>query len=121
MSTSTQPSLRVCIHIEAGQYVAQCVDFDISATGTSVESALDAFVHGYIKQVLAALEVGAEPFSNMAPAPAEYLDKWRRDAQRGHKVKTRRIPGFKMVKQGRPIPAEFFGTVEACVPFHSAA
>lgn len=121
MIMRASPSLRVCIEIEDGRYVAQCVDYDISGIGDSPELAVDAFLRMYMKNILAAVSVGAEPLQNIPAAPIEYVERWRRDVRCGRPVLTRRIPPFKIMKHGQEVSADYFGAIEASIPSDIAA
>lgn len=122
MSHATYPSLRVCVEVDGDAFVAQCVDYDIAASGSDIESAIQAFIRVYMKHVLVACELGLEPLSTAPPARPEYAEKWRRAAVGGpNRIREFTIPAFAVVKQGQEVPAGFFKHLEAAVPCDIAA
>ncbi|MFN3167689.1 MAG: hypothetical protein ACE37H_11565 [Phycisphaeraceae bacterium] len=122
MDRQTSATLRVCILYQDGEYLAQCVDYDISAAGQTVDLALDEFVRTYMKFCLVAHELGVEPLADVPPAPMEYLERWRRDTQNGRRgVRRRDIPAFEIVRQDRHTSEARFGRLEASLPLDFAA
>ncbi|MEO0474744.1 MAG: hypothetical protein AAF085_02065 [Planctomycetota bacterium] len=122
MKPASSPTLRVCIEAEDGHFVAQCVDYDISAEGATIDAAIQAFIRLYMKYVLVAAELGIKLFETTPPAPQEYVDRWKRDAREGQRVYTERIPDFSILRNGVQVKAKHtFGAIEACVPAEVAA
>lgn len=121
MDSATHPSLRVIVEKHDGQFLAQCVDFDLAAAGDDVDDAIQAFIRLYMKNVLVAHELGVEPFAQTPPAPAEYAEAWKRSALHLNQIKPVRIPAFAVVKQGQSTPSHLFGQVEAAIPAEVAA
>lgn len=109
------PSLRVCVVREDGQFVAQCVDFNLAADGATVDAAIAAFIERYRQHILVAHELGVEPFADTPPPPEadHFANAWRRAALRiDRPVKRVAIPPFAIVKQGQQVPAAVFGQLE---------
>ncbi|MEM9345554.1 MAG: hypothetical protein AAGB26_02940 [Planctomycetota bacterium] len=116
MNTTASPSLRVYIEIEDGRYVAQCVDYDISAEAGSVDAAIDAFIQLYFDYISIAAKFGVEPLQHIPPAPRCYFDLWRESIHR-EEVFTRVIPAMKERKGC----VRRFRSVEFAVPVQAAA
>ena len=117
MPTLEAPTLRVCVVEEDGLFVAQCVDFNLVAGGTTVDAAIAAFIERYRQHILVAHELGVEPFADTPPPPPPEAEKlahaWRRAALRiDRPVKRVAIPPFVIVKQGQEVPADLFGQLE---------
>ena len=118
---STNP-LRVLVEAEGGGFLTQCVDYDIAGEGTTVDGAVESFIRMFIKNVLAAVQLGVEPLASVPPAPAEYAARWEQATHRiDREIKQFKIPAFAVVEKGAELPPDFFGEVEAAVPLDSAA
>lgn len=113
METRNAPSLRVCIEIEDGKYIAQCVDYDISGEGATIDIAIESFIRLYMKNVLVAVELGVEPLVHIPPAPSEYAERWRNDVLGGNRVYTKTIPAVTSTKPNASYGR--YGSVEAAV------
>ena len=61
---------------ECGHWVAQGLEFDISAQGKTIPEAMDAFVDTVAGQLMFDAERGVEPFEGFEVAPQEFQRKW---------------------------------------------
>ena len=66
--------MRVLLIKEDAVWVAQCLEHDIAAQGTTIADAKDAFVRNFAAQIAVALKYGEEPLATFAPAPKYYWD-----------------------------------------------
>jgi hypothetical protein len=57
---------------EDNAWVAQCLDFDISAHGRSIHDAKSAFGRVFIGQILLDIQHGRKPLQDVPKAPARY-------------------------------------------------
>ncbi len=97
MSEATaERSLRVCVEYEDGQYVAQCVDYDIVSFGDSPDAALTAFVRTYIKHCVVAHSLG-QTLDDAPPPPDDIAARWQTQADKGE-LRQFTIPPFTIRK-----------------------
>jgi hypothetical protein len=61
-----------------GVWLAQGVDHDISAQGTTLEHAKHTFALSLLGQVMLDIEAGREPLAGLGPPPAESLEGFER-------------------------------------------
>ena len=64
--------IRVLLTLEHATWVAQCLEFDIAAHGTTIAEAKRAVVRAFAAQVALALHYGEKPLATLKPAPQEY-------------------------------------------------
>jgi hypothetical protein len=77
MTASSGPkplNLKVLIHQESDSdgteaYIAQCLNFDLTAQGQTISEVLNSMQRVVRAQVLLSLNDGIEPFSDFEPAP----------------------------------------------------
>ena len=67
--------MRVLLFKEDTIWVAQGLDYDITAHGATPKQANEAFALAYAAQVAMALHLGEEPLANIGKAPQEYWDR----------------------------------------------
>ena len=73
--------MRVLILKEEAVFVAQCLEYDITAQGQTVVEAQDAFVRVFAAQIAVALRHGEEPLAAFERAPDYYWERFN-EAQR---------------------------------------
>lgn len=66
---------------DPGEWVAQCLQYDIGAQATSLSDLLQELQRSIINHRRIALENGLEPFACYSPAPQEYWDKWEQQTR----------------------------------------
>ena len=70
--------IRVIIYRDANLWVAQCLEHDIGAQATDLES-LEARLSAALEVELAAsLELHGSPFAGIDPAPSHFHEMWER-------------------------------------------
>ncbi|HXM94159.1 MAG TPA: hypothetical protein VOA64_07890 [Candidatus Dormibacteraeota bacterium] len=62
-------------------WVAQCLEYDVTAQGKSIEEAKLAFERTFVGQVLLDASQGKEPLAGIGQAPREYFEQFKK-AQR---------------------------------------
>lgn len=53
-------------------WVAQCLEYDLAAQGSSIREAQAAFERLFVAQLTVSLEQGVQPFEHLKPAPERY-------------------------------------------------
>ena len=66
--------MRVLLLKEETVWVAQCLEHDIAAQGSTIAEAKDAFVRAFAGQIAVALDHGEEPLATFEKAPPYYWD-----------------------------------------------
>ena len=61
---------------EDSGWVAQCLEYDITAQGKTIQDAKKAFGKTFVGQILVDLKHGKAPLQGIKKAPKEYWDKW---------------------------------------------
>ena len=73
-------SFHVLLFQEAAQqeikWVAQCVNYDLAAQGTSIDDALSSFEKIIIGQMMLDIESNKKPFEDMSETPKELKNKF---------------------------------------------
>ena len=77
-----------------GEWVAQCLEYDIAAQGKCIRSAMAAFESTLAAEILYHKEKGLEPLAGIGKAPQFYWDKFNECAQEIKQPK-RILPKFK--------------------------
>ena len=70
-------SVRVLIFREGEAYIAQCLEYDISAFAPDKETLLNRFVNVFGMEMNISLDRGGAPFAGVAPAPQQFHDMWK--------------------------------------------
>ena len=68
--------MRVLLLKEDAVWIAQCLEYDIAAQGTSITEAKAAFVLHFAAQIEVALKHGDKPLADFASAPQNYWDRF---------------------------------------------
>ena len=63
---------------ENGGWVAQCLEYDLAAQGSTLAIVKDAFARTVVGQMLVDIEHNIEPLSSFAPAPSNYWETFRK-------------------------------------------
>jgi hypothetical protein len=71
-----EQDIRVIICKEDDVYIAQCLEYDIAAHGSTPDEAKAAFAEAMMRHAVYANERGCRLFDGLSPAPREYWDKW---------------------------------------------
>ena len=80
-STESEPlSVRVLIFREGETYIAQCLEYDISAFAPDKETLQNRFVSVFGMERNISLDRGGEHFSGIGPAPQQFHDIWKQQA-----------------------------------------
>jgi len=66
--------LSVLLICEGGRWVAQCLEYDFTAQGKSMNKAMDSFAKSFAGQVFMDVQHGKEPLEDFTKAPVEYWD-----------------------------------------------
>jgi hypothetical protein len=66
--------IRVLLTVEHSTWVAQCLEYDIAAHGTTIAKAREALGRAFTAQVALAVHHGEEPLATLKPAPKPYWD-----------------------------------------------
>jgi hypothetical protein len=74
-------TLRVLLLNEKGGWVAQCLEHDIAAQGTSIKDAISSFVDVFGGQITLDLKANREPLSGKKEAPSWYWRAFREAEQ----------------------------------------
>ena len=69
--------VRVLIFREGEAYVAQCLEYDISAFAPDKETLLKRFISVFGMERNRSLDRGGAPFAGIDPAPKEFHDRWK--------------------------------------------
>lgn len=86
--------LHVVLCQERGEYLVQCIEHDIAATGPTIEEAKKAFAQTIIRHVLAARQFGVTLFEGLPEAPAKYREIWSNRIAAGSPTEPLEIPPF---------------------------
>jgi hypothetical protein len=70
--------VRVLLLIESKRWVAQCLDYDITAHGKTIPEAKNAFMSTFLSQMVLDYHAGASPLAGMKAAPKWYFDMYKR-------------------------------------------
>jgi len=73
--------LSILLLREADGWVAQCLDYDITAQGQTIAAAKEAFARTFAGQVVVDVQRGVEPLTGFNSAPLEYWSKLRKGPQ----------------------------------------
>jgi hypothetical protein len=57
-------------------WIAQCLEYDITAQGDTIRAAQKDFERTVLGEIVLALEGGRPPLSGIAPAPSRYQTLW---------------------------------------------
>jgi hypothetical protein len=69
--------LSIVILLEEGTWVAQCLEFDVAAQGTSLDAVLASWQRAFVNQAAANIELGKDPMQDVPRAPSHYFEKFR--------------------------------------------
>lgn len=78
MTTKTETGLKVLVFQEDKTWVAQCLEHDIAAQGSSIRHALDALGYTLLEQITLDQEDGLEPLSQIGQAPERYFSLFQK-------------------------------------------
>lgn len=92
--THTQPPLRVIGYVDDGQFVVQCLEYDIAAHGDTPAAAKAAFVEAVLRHILAAIEFNEPLFEAVPKAPDEFWQMWADSKATGKQGERITIPRF---------------------------
>lgn len=67
-------TLRVLFYLEGDQWVAQCVDHDITAHGETIPKAQRAFEMAVVSEIIVAVESQREPFADPRTVPPLFAE-----------------------------------------------
>ena len=81
--------IRVLILPELGFFVAQCLEFDIAAQGSTIEEVMGNFSYAVLAHFDIAEERGEEPLEHVEPAPDFYVALY----EKGQKLRDFEIDG----------------------------
>ena len=73
--------LSVVVFKENKGYVAQCLEFDIAAQGTTEKKAMESIVKIISGQIKLDVKYGKEPFAGIERAPERYWDLFIKKAK----------------------------------------
>lgn len=73
-----QMNLRVVLIREGEAWVAQCLEFDLAAQGSTLAEAQAAFTRLFLGQAMVDASLGKAPFENTPPAPAWYVEQYEK-------------------------------------------
>ncbi len=74
--TVNQLKLRVLLLKDGEFWVAQCLEFDLAAQGSTIAEAQQSFVRTFVMQALVDSQAGKQPFADFKPAPAWYAMRY---------------------------------------------
>lgn len=79
MATTTQVQrinliLTILLLQDHGYWVAQCLEYDVTAQGKNIDEAMTAFERTLVGQVLLDTEQGKQPLSGIGQAPKQFFD-----------------------------------------------
>lgn len=77
MKTQTD-TIRVIVFKEDGQWVAQCLEFDISAQADDLDTLSERLVVTLKAEIRESLERHGKPFAGIDPAPKRFHMMWDR-------------------------------------------
>ena len=79
----TKSTLHVLVIREGEQLVAQCIEYDIAAQAPTLGELQARFDLAIVATVALAIEHGEDPFANVGPAPAWYVEEFKRAVRLG--------------------------------------
>ena len=83
-SNTERRPVRVLIFREGGAYIAQCLEYDISAFAPDKETLKRRFVNVFGMERNISLDRGGAPFVGIGTAPQHFHDMWKQaEALRG--------------------------------------
>lgn len=74
-------SIRVLIFEEQGAFVAQCLDYDICAQGSDLETARANLMETLDAEAQEGVRAHGAPFAGIGPAPAHFEESWSEDGE----------------------------------------
>lgn len=75
---SQQEELRVVVFMEGEQWVAQCLEYDIGAQGSSLEELRSRFEATLNAERMESRRRNVKDFAGIDPAPAYFKDMWNK-------------------------------------------
>lgn len=72
MKTPKTFNVSVLLLNENGLWIAQCLEYDITAQGKRIKEAMQAFEEVFVGQAVLDIEQGKKPFEGISKAPPEY-------------------------------------------------
>ena len=86
----------VLLERDPGEWVAQCLQYDIGAQAGNLPDLLYELQRSIVGHMVIAIENGLEPMKCLSPAPQEYWDMWNRTSTYGartfHSAHSRNAP-----------------------------
>jgi hypothetical protein len=73
-------SLNILLFKEGDVWVAQCLQYDLVAQGSSIPEVKRRFTDVFVGQAIIDVTAGKKPFSDLAGASVVYRDRWWSDA-----------------------------------------
>lgn len=89
-------------------WVVQCLEYDITAQGTSIRKAMKAFERTIVGQIVLDIKQGKEPLQDIGQAPKEYWEKFKHGDKLGEPESFQLpefLPGFVASAQQKRICA----------------
>lgn len=74
-------SLSILMFKEDGQWVAQCLQYDLAAQASSLRDLQYEMERTIVGHFLMCQEIGKEPFDCLPPAPKKFWDLWHEAAR----------------------------------------
>jgi hypothetical protein len=74
-------TIRVIVFQDDGQWVAQCLEHDIGAQATDIDTLNDRLVTVLKAEFKESIERHGKPFAGIAPAPERFQVMWERRAR----------------------------------------
>lgn len=74
--------LRVLVVRQGRQWLAQGLEYDLAAQGTTNRAAIRSFVRIFRARIERDRKLGREPLSGIPQAPERFLEAWKVSAQR---------------------------------------
>lgn len=74
------PKLRVVLFSEDSVWIAQCIEHDIAAFGASIQEVRENLLITLDAEAVETKRATGVVFGGIAPAPAEFLERWEKNA-----------------------------------------
>lgn len=81
MNTMQQEIHAVLFERSPGEWVGQCLQFDIGAQAGDITDLVYELQRAIVGHIVIAIENGVEPFESLSPAPQMYWDMWEQASE----------------------------------------
>lgn len=97
-------AIRVVVFKDDGQWVAQCLEFDIGAQADNIDLLNDRLKVVLMAEFKESMERHSQPFAGIDPAPERFHVMWK---HRARSVEVSAAPAPWMIGQNKPAHLDF--------------